>query len=233
MTNRIQRGILTEGGAVRTRKPRLSIDDTGLQTLTEEYECDGSNLLNFIPQINDPHPEYPGLVAKEIFPEFLDGGKGRWRAVYHGLIFTTDNLLPADVYSAETVAQQEDIATFPGFEDIAGTPQNPLNGAIFDDDLGTFVAFGPTAPPALRGVSAYFAPSVAIFRVRFTNSPPTGGANVGKIDSPGGPLQGPNQSGQQNWLKMTFRTEQFGDIWQTRESWLRSGDLGWNQDIYG
>lgn len=233
------RGLLSEGGVVRTRRPRLTIDENNLRTLREEYECDDSILFDILPNIDDPHPEFPQLVCKHVEPEFLQLRKGRYRARYQGIVFTGGIPgLPAPRWSIDSVANEEDIRSFIFFGALEAFADG-FDGVVTDDD-GLFVGFSApgvedvTNPAeALRGVQSFLAPSVVISVVRYSIGPPSGGAQVGKIDNPGGPLAGPNSSGNQNWLKIGFSSEDFGETWQTRESWLRSGAAGWNPMIYG
>ena len=231
------RGLLSQGRAVRVGLPIITEDETALTTLVEAWECDASILLNTYPQINTRHPEYSSLVCKNVSPEFISARRGRWTATYRGLrgsgFASGSGGLPRPVWTIESVAGQESIGTLSNLEEIAGTPSEPLNGAIFDPITGIFEAFGPDAPDDLRGVSNYLVPSVVVKKVWYTTGNPDGGKAVGEIDFPGGPLAGSNSSGSQNWLKTGFNAEWYGSFWQISESWLRSGENGWNQDIYG
>jgi hypothetical protein len=229
---RIQRGILSAGGAVRTEAPRIQIDDTGIWTLEEEYQTDRSNLLTYMPQLETPHPEFPDLVLKQLRPQFLPGGIGAWSAVYRGLVPSGDDplALPPPVWSISTATSLEDIRSLPGFEAmIEALVEDDPDDVVFDDN-DLFVGFA--GPDGFRGIQSYYAPTVAITVRRVTRTTPNGGAAVGKRDTPGGPYTTPNTGPGQNWLKVGFSAEQFGGIHQVSESWLRSGDGGWNPAIY-
>lgn len=57
---------------------------------------------------------------------------------------------------------------------------------------------------------------------------------LGKIDTPpsgpGGYL--PSLPGKRNWLKVVGKPDWRGNIWKVTESWMMSGDGGWNSDVY-
>ena len=226
--SRSQRGKLTDLQSVRTQAPQISEDEGGLWTLREVYEADESVAPDFLPQPQDPHPQFPQLVRKEMQISYLNAGRVRWAPVYRGIITAIGDPLPPDVWTSSSVAQQEDITTHPNFNllrDVAVAASGYRT-----DDLGIFAGF--TAPASIRGLSAWLLPSVTITRRRFTRGVPPNSNLVGKIENPGGPLAGPLTSGNQNWLKIGFETEQFGTVWQVVETWLRSGDNGWLNVLY-
>jgi hypothetical protein len=204
--------------------------------------------LTLAPRVNQTnHSDFQTLVCKNVRIAYRAGDVADIDATFKGVSFSGSGSgagavgLPSDVWSSSASAGEEAIEAFPDFAEIAGTAEEPLNGAQFvplnedlplSDENSRFIGFGPEAPDEFRGVEAFFKPSVIITKVSYTTEQPTGGGDVGKIDNPGGPLQG-NATGSQNWLKIQFSAEQFDRAWQITESWLRSGDKGWSNTLYG
>lgn len=223
-------GRISQGGVIVSDAPKITIDEDGLWTLRETRKCDWNILIQSVPRQNSRHPTYPRLVLKESMPSFGRARIGTLELVYRGIL---PEELPDDVWSIESVNGLEDIRTIENFEELAGTPSEPEDGAIFDDENGLFVGWNQEALAELQGVESFYAPSVSISRIGYvTAATPSGGENVGKIDTPDHPLAAANASGAQNYLKMSFAAEQYGDVWQVRENWLRSADKGWSELIY-
>lgn len=227
---RSARGELTLGKVAITRLPRARVDESGLTILTETRECDRSIFLNVLPKMQSPHPDFTRLVLKEIEWGYLPNFRAEYTLTYKGI---PQEELPEPVYTLSASTAQEDIRTFPTFELLAGTPDIPLNGAVFNEETSFFEGFGSTADPSFRGVQSYFAPSVVATKVSYSATEPDAGVRLGKIDNPGFSLATSQLTGNQNYVKLSSEVQTFGDIWQLSESWLRSGDLGWNFLIYG
>jgi hypothetical protein len=225
----VKRGLLTQGHVIRVSAPSMSVDDAGLMTLEETWECDASILFSVLPKINQSHSEFPFLVCKGYFPELLPASKARWSATYRGLPRGIDDALPDPIWTVDTVASQEDIQTHWNF-DVLRQIAEDADGYQEDPETGIFIGF--TEPESLRGVSQFLAPTVSLSVSRWGVGTPNGGRDVGKIDWPDTPLATQNSSGDQNWLKIGCNATQYGEFWQVQESWLRSGPKGWNPDIY-
>lgn len=233
----------TQGNAllspVRTRRPKITVDETGLVTIIEHVSVDVSALFNFLLPVGTPSELLNSLVLKDIDIDTTPTGIAKITYIFRGPQFggPLGNGLPDDVWQVSTDASGEPISTNARFEDFAGTPSDPnlTNKAEFTDD-GFFKGFASNAPDGFRGVTSYLAPRVVISGFRWeTGNAPTGGKDVGKINTPsgeGGSIANANASGDQNWLKIGFGAEQYGNQWQVRETWLRSNDNGWNTDIY-
>jgi hypothetical protein len=222
----INRGLLNDG-PVRTKLPEIEINEDGLTTLIEEWHCPTSQLLDSMPILYATHPDFPDLECRNIRPIFLNDNYSKWTAIYQGVAGSSTGSLPADIWSSANSTSQEPIETHPDFLTFGTT----ANGAIFDGDV--FVGFGKTALEELRGVTSFLAPSVSISRISYSQTAPSGSSSLGKIDSPGGPLASSLTSGLQDWLKTQHDIEQYADIWQLKETWLRSGNKGWSSIIYG
>jgi hypothetical protein len=86
-----------------------------------------------------PYPDQStgGFVCDEVSTESLAGGFYRtivkWVSLYNG---------PTSYQTFETKVIQVPIDQSANFVDIAGTPEAPLNGAIFESS-GSFLGFGP------------------------------------------------------------------------------------------
>ena len=221
-------------GIKRQTPYTITTDEFGLATLVETLRCDKSNVGLATPRRESPHPQYTKLVAKDIQQRFLRAELAEVTVTYRGI----PEEPPEDFWSVESSTGQEAISTLKNFKDIAGTPDEPINGAIFNEETGIFEGFGPDAPDDLRGVTGFLSPSVVLAVVRYEESSvPSDVDDVGKISPPpsglGSQLAAAYSSGDQNWLKTAAPAVQYGPFWQIRERWLRSGDNGWNTDIYG
>lgn len=229
----VRYGSITGKTAVRTRAPRIRIDDTGLVTLTEEYRIDESELLNEAPGIGVAHPDFGILVTRQVELFYLRAGLAGWIATYQGPQSTSP--LPANVWRVDVATSLEDIRAHPDFDALltaAGA------AGVTRDENGLFLAFNEdeeSTGEQLRGVQQFFAPTVTATLTAWSSAAPSGGQQVGKINSPtSAPAFVNNQrTGDQNWLKIGFEIERYSDFYQRRETWMRSGDRGWSELIYG
>ena len=229
----VRKGILAPSSSpVRTMLPRLTVDETGLVTLVEEYRCDVADLSANLPGIGSAHPTFTNLFlrANDVF--FLRADLAGWRATYRGPQSTSP--LPANRWTVDVSAGLENIAAHPDFASLLTAAGE---GAV-EDENGIFVGFNEddeSTGKQLAGVEQFFKPSVTVTKTSWTSTTPTGGQSVGTINTPSGTGSGiasSQTSGSQNWLKIGFQAEQFDSFWQVRETWLRSDDRGWSALIY-
>jgi hypothetical protein len=203
--------------------------------MTEEYKCNNSDVLSFYPRIGSRHETYQSLECRRVSPFFGPLQLGGWRAEYRGVVGSgggsggvSGSSLPEPVWSMQSVAGEQDIRTFVGFDDMKNYAE--ADGGLKLDDNGIFLAF--TSPLDIAGIQTFFAPSIVLNKRFVTTSIPSGANRVGKISQPDGPYFASAASGDQNWLLISFESQKFGDVYENSITHLRSGDKGWIARIY-
>lgn len=217
-----------------TEKPgEVNTDIYGLETCTAVYKCP-MDRLDLIPAMFSQHPIFTYLYMERrrvsIDPGFLT-----ITCEYAGI----PGSITVPIYEIVWGTSEEPIETHPKFiSDIAGTPSNPLNGAIFldetgvltqDDSRGIFSGF--RSGSEFAGVTSYLDLAQMTWRVTFmTTDRPVSLSGVGHISSPAGPAPSPSDGG--NWLYVGLTYTQRGIIYSVQEEWRGSGRNGWNETIY-
>jgi hypothetical protein len=122
---------------------------------------------SFVPiPLYTPYPDQStgGFVCDETQVESLPGGFYRttvkWVSLFQGATSYT-------TYESKLI--QVPIAQSPNFVDIAGTPDDPINGAAFDDN-GIFLGFSSDSPYA-GVVSAFIQQDLMIVHGSGTSQP--------------------------------------------------------------
>jgi len=125
---------------------------------------------------------------------------------------------------------QEPIETHPDFVSFAGTPENPLNGAQFED-TGEFIGFASEDnQQELNGTRSYIVPSVLVNLTYYTHYVP----NVSRIGKPWTGyipdlIKPPNV---RDWLLIGMPYKKLGNLFQVSQQILGSGPNGWNRNVY-
>jgi hypothetical protein len=99
-----------------------------------------------LPDQGSEHPMRRGIRCESYTDTFVDGGFIQRHCNYVGV--DVDRLRDGQtefVYRLRRGTSQEDIRTHPRFRSIAGTPNNPRNGAVFVDQNGN-----PVLPRSFR-----------------------------------------------------------------------------------
>lgn len=222
------------------------IDERGRQ---DRYGVDMLTLVEKIPKdlfpsaIRSKYSVHPRFTAMEV--SSID-----WERTPSGAFYLVTYLfegflssLPEPVYSLDTSLSEEPIELHPDFETFAGTPASPLNGAVFidpdtgrittDNAKGVFREFMATVSGAANikaGIESYLAPGAQWTETSFSRTRPTDLGDLGSIDSPSGP--NPSFTGR-TWLYSGAPYTRRGGVYQISKSWMLSGRLGWDTDIYG
>jgi hypothetical protein len=182
------------------------------------------------------------MTAKHPTWMFLDMDKrtitkrddGAWDIV--GDFYGVDGT-PDPIYSFESTTSQEPIETHKKFATFAGTPDTPMNGAVFDSEDQTFVTFrqlttqGSVTNAKWVGVTAYLAASIVWRETKVTKTKPTADEikGVGFIDTPPGD---PGTPSGRTWLNAALAYDRKGKTYTIRKEWLLSGPAGWNDVLY-
>jgi hypothetical protein len=213
-----------------------SVDRYGVHALTRVELVPSTDFSKLLRALYTRHPDFPAMAVSRVQwdkPRNYAGKFYRVSYIYEGFI----NSLPAATYELSGTLTEEPIETHKDFEEFAGTPSAPLNGAVFldpetgkptsDDELGVFSEFSVAGDKA--GVSSYASPAVMWTETRFSVSEPSELGDLGEIDSPNG--NPPSFSGR-NWLLWDVSFRRRGFIYEIRVSWKLSGRKGWDEDIY-
>lgn len=201
-----------------------------------------------------PREGFPSLMRSKysVHPRFAAMGvsKVNWTRAKHGLFYRVTYIyegfllsLPEPIYTLSASLSEEPIELHPDFQDFAGTPAAPLNGAVFVDpdtekittsnERGVFREFMATLDGAANlkaGVEAFLSPGAVWTEISFSTARPTDLGDLGEEDAPSGP--NPSFGGGRDWLYHAADYQRRGHIYEIHKSWLLSGRNGWDPDIY-
>lgn len=183
-----------------------------------------------VPEVGDEHPDVVGLLCTS-------------RTVIYGDMVTTYvcDFLGIDGKETERFlaynagVNSENIDAHPRFDEIAGTPSAPVNGAVFDDN-GQFTGFENTSD--LAGESNYYSSGASVEVTYYTFNQPSLANRMKIYDTPNmgdNYFQKPNPQDTVNYLltDTPYREVIPGTgLYQVTEQYLQSGDQGWNTRIY-
>jgi hypothetical protein len=212
---------------VITRQPgsKLKTSREGVSVLTETY------IGNFADLIGSPltiagsnHPEFPTLL---IWSNDITEGKagiGTLEVESRGII----GGLPDPIYALERATHNEPISTHPLWAtQIAGTPANPMNGAIFVDPISGAVSSstnavfkGWTTGSIFEGIEDYLLAGSTWTETYVDYNPPDLDG-VGQISSPEGPA--PDAPNGCVWIFTGGSCSEQGSIYRVQKTWLLTG----------
>jgi hypothetical protein len=207
-------------------------------------------LLESSQPIGSPHPYKWHLYMESQQLSYLSTG-ARLICSYAGVSW---EWLDKPTYELSIGMQESPIETHPNFDDFAGKPSDPLNGALFinpatgqktsSNTLGVFDSFLPFLPDgdlnSKAGIEAYLDPTVT-YRESYVSTALPSANGFGQIqnDVPGPGFRG--SLGKRNWLYTGFTYRRRGNpqgvgnqlIYEVSKEWRLSGRAGWDDDIYG
>ncbi len=227
-----------QSGLILEAIGEIVTDRYGLDTGKVYWKAPRDSALSVAPSLLAGHPMATHMKMERRTVQF-DAGFARIIGDYAGI--TGADTTP--IYELVGGVSEEPIQTHPDFADIAGTPDQPENGAIFVDENG-YVSFDPDRATfshfaavlngeknPLAGVTAYLDPAQVVWRKTWvTRQRPGDISQLGEIDGPEG--SPPSLGGGKNWLYYSLRYEQRGEVYQVTKEWKASGRGGWNTDIY-
>jgi hypothetical protein len=185
------------------------------------------------------HPRFTGLLILKVY---WVKTVGFYTVTYTYAGLTTEQEIPP-VYQLQGTIAEEDIQLHPEFvEKLAGTPEDPKNGAQFvdpktgavtkDNEKGVFREFkllvGGKKNP-LAGVDGYLVPGVTWTKTYVSKSRPNDLKKLGQIDEPEGP--NPDVS-PRTWIYYSMDYTEKGGVFEIRKTWLMSDRRGWDENIY-
>lgn len=224
-----------------------SINEVGIRTLRQSYLNAGGNME--LPAARSGHPDFIDLFLKSASIVKQKGDYELMEVVYEGAApgggsvtigGAQGNPLFEPVTGLSRAVNQEPLDSHPNFSGTAnsivgqacnndGTSEDP--DIIIRDSDGAFKVISNEADDvALRGVSSYLAPG-AEYTVRYADRSKPNLQNVGKVVG-SLPLNGPQVSGDFNWLLSAIDYEQRGEVYEITERYLLSGVNGWADSIY-
>lgn len=239
--------IVADSATVRKKRNGLDEGECTFQ-LTGEPSLAG-RVLQTTKRLGSRHPYQPHLFMEQ--QTLIYGANGATlQCSYAGVEYSW---LEKPTYELILGMDESPIETHVDFKsDLAGTPSEPLNGALFldpetgsistDDATGVFDRFAPIVDGDLNpkaGVEA-FLDMVATYRESYVSYylPEAGG--FGRISSsvPGPGFRG--STGKRNWLYVGFTYRRRGApdgapsevMYEVTKEWKFSGRRGWDSDIY-
>jgi len=130
------------------------------------YEFDYAQLAGIRGMIGKAHPDEPNVFMHQARIEKLRAGKGRATFDCMGLFRDPTLYIVQGVPQVSTTA----IEAHPRFTDtLAGTPDAPLNGAVFDEETDEFLGF---FSGDLIGVKSFYDGGTMIRATYYTARPP-------------------------------------------------------------
>lgn len=214
----------------------------GFATINEDGATTDPAGLPVVPENGRPGSDHPDDKRLECYNRTIVYGN-------NGLVTCTASYFGIDgiggksdlTFSFSGGVTTEPIETHPSFTStLAGTASSPLNGAAFDEETGEFIGFAEFTTPGkddnknLLGVDSYLTPATNITVSWWQDKQPrpsktaTWGTNINGL--PAEDFRKP--SGVKNFLLLDESYSQVGNFYQVTQSYLGSGDNGWNKDIY-
>ena len=227
------------GGRVWTAGGEISADRAGLWTASAECYFDAGEWSQ-APKVGDAHPLAPFLLAEKVRVITLPG---RWKAVVDFAGIEAEYSNP--VYDLDPGTGTEPIETHRDFiEVLAGTPANPLNGAVFLDKNGNvsksmepgvarfdhFAAFIDGAKNPFGGDTGFLEANNTFWIKSWTSKSRPISSNCLSIGTPDG--DPPDFGGKYNWLIFPIAMTERGGAWSCQQRSMLSGRNGWNPLIY-
>jgi hypothetical protein len=217
-----------------------TLDRYGVDVITRVEEVPSSGFPGLMRSKYSDHPRFNSMGVSTV----------NWTLGKHGLFYRVTyqyegflNSLPEPIYILSSSLSEEPIELHPNFQDFAGKPSAPLNGAVFvdpdtekittDNSRGVFREFKATLDGAVNlkaGVESYLSPGATWSEISFSATRPTDLGDLGKSDSPSGP--NPSFGSGRDWLYYGADYQRRGHIYEIRKTWLLSGRNGWDPDIY-
>lgn len=230
------RSLLRQPGA------RLSENPSGLIVYDETlsgFEPEAVQLYDQLKRGETNSTRFAGLQLEEKALVFAEGDQAslilRWvgTATSSG---SSSEPLPDPFWSVSRTPSQDPIDSNMQFKTvIGGTPNAPLNGAIFDDE-GLFVGFPATLPNGdendYAGLTKYLENALVLRKQWVSRFEPNGSEVVPRIDTPvisasRGIGRLPAQLGRRNYLKTDLAYTRRGPVFEINEEWTLSGPRGW------
>lgn len=205
----------------------IVIDEYGIMRGTASFEFDAVYLPILTPQVSiDVHPKDSRLTCYEVNVKFSRQSKALVTASYIGLLYDPS---PAKIEFSGG-SGQDPIETHPDFIEFAGTPEDPENGAKFDEDTKEFLGFfDKQNAPEFAGVRSYIVPSFTVNYSYYTTSTPSI-SSIGKIYSGVPGFRSP--ANVKNYLLVGMPYRQTANIYFVTKQFLGSSGEGWNRTIY-
>lgn len=217
-----------------------TVDRFGVDILTRVEEVPARRFPALLRSKYSVHPRYVNMAVSKISWQLARHGQFyRVTYTYEGFILG----LPEPTYTLSAALSEEPIELHPNFQDIAGTPSSPQNGAVFvdpdtgkittDNDRGVFREFFATVSGSANdkaGIESYLSPGATWQETYFSTARPSNLGSLGEIDTPSGPK--PSIGSGRNWLYSGADYTRRGGIYEIRKTWLLSGRNGWDSDIY-
>jgi hypothetical protein len=199
----------------------LVTDIYGLSTATSVYVARTGSGFTSTPRMLSPHPVW-NFMHLEKRTITIDYGFTRFVCEYAGF-----EGAPVPIIEWSSGVSSEPIETHPDFENFAGTPSSPNNGAVFldtetqkitnDNTKGKFAYFRSDTGNDFAGVTTYLSP-YKIKRETRLQTFPLSTSNVGQKEG--------------NMLVMAISSTQRGIVYQNTKEWRDGGRRGINPDIY-
>jgi hypothetical protein len=217
----------TDGVAMQPNRTLVYKDDGSIEG-TVTFECDKDDQDN-LPALGSLHPDDDRCEMYAQNVTYLPLKRVKLVGSFLGLSISGGAGSKTDpVFQVAAATDRLDITLHPDFESFAGTPDTPLNGAVFDPDTDEFQGFfDPTND--LFGASAFFNPSYMVTRSYWLRDDP----NPDKLltirsNLPG--LKKPSNVKELMLIGTPYR--KVGNHVQVSEQWLGSGAGGWNRTLY-
>tara|TARA_R100000808_G_scaffold512_1_gene2673 strand:+ start:21879 stop:22652 length:774 start_codon:yes stop_codon:yes gene_type:complete len=225
----------------------INYDEDGIAKASLTYTCKYEVAPVLVNQIR-VHPDFDWLRFKTATITRQPGCLAQVKVNFEGIPDPTgedeeDEEDTSTKYSLRGTSSNEPIETHPDFEDFAGTPGLPLNGARWTPKgmkgQHKFEGFIDEAGNALYGVKSYLEGGFIFSETRLV---PKKDAfviaqhlnNIGKrLRIPDGHGMG-NLNGhpQRDWLQISCDVEPVGTGFKVTRNWRLSGVRKWNKDIY-
>lgn len=204
-------------------KDTLFQDENGVWRGTCVFTCAWSKVFQLAPQrFQTKHPDFTNLLCDKVSIAKDKGGIARITAEFAGGNTTSGNFgsdannANAPIIEVDNFVIQAPIETHPRFvADLAGTPDDPKNGAQFDDD-GMFTGFAAVDSEGnasdVMGISTWDMHVQVVRQITILAAKPTN-TEVGIIDDP------PVSDNAFEYIKTRASYQRQGGVYVFTEEW--------------
>lgn len=243
MGEQIWHGAQLVGELIESPEAEVVLDRSGVASAVLNFSSDFDNVQGLVREVTY-HPDFPWLILKDAKIKREEANLCRVRITYEGV--SDDGIVKIGGnragsnprYSLKGATSTAPIETHPNFKKIAGTSNDPNDGAEFDDDenfdkFKTYLDDGTKNKNA--GVTQWFQPTVIYEESSALSSEQGVGdllTELGKISEPPESPVLPKVSENKNWLMVDASAKPVGNGIDLTRRWKLSGPHGWNEDWY-
>jgi len=236
-------GLFGDTGLIKQPGARYAFERNGLATYDVSYRMSSGDTA-ILEQGNESEDYSNVVLVSGSITHTGEAGCNDVRIDLHYEGKDTDHTKPefTDDLNVDITCSAEPIDTHPRFNEFAGSPSEPLNGARFDPKDGRFLFFQSEYPAGsgklnpFAGIRSYYVPIQVISQTRIEQEWPD--ENI--VSQLGQIIQSdylsntiPSLSGERNLLFTGMKIRSIGNVYfEVTKTAALSGPRLWKEEIY-